>query len=400
MPHALLAMTHRDFRLLWLGRTVSSLGGQMETVALGYQVYQITHSPLSLGLVGLFRAGPAILFSLAGGTLADAMDRRRLLLITQPLQLLIAVALAVTTATGAITVPMIYGFVFVIAAAQALDNPARAAIIPGLVPREHLMNAYSWDITGSQVASLAGPAVGGFAIARFGLGATYALHAASFVAIVGALLLMRARIEPGGQRPGISAVIEGLRFVRHHEIALPVMLLDFFAMFFGSAVALLPVYASDVLHVGAQGLGWLYAAEAIGGAIGGAVITAMPAVRRPGGPLVLSVLAFAAFSALFGVSTSFSLSMAALAGTGVADTVSMVMRRSIIQLSTPDELRGRVTSANMIFVLSGPQLGGLESGAAAAWRGPVFAVVTGGMGAALAALIIAARVPALRKYHT
>ena len=392
-------MQHRDFRLLWAGRIVSALGAQMQLVSVGWQVYQLTDSPLSLGLIGLFRAGPAILFSLAGGALADAIDRRRLLLLTQPVLMLTALGLALTTLLDVVTVPLIYGFIFVSAAAQALDNPARQAIVPGLVPREHLINAYAWDITGMQVAALAGPAVGGFAIARFGVGATYALHAASYLAVIAALLLMRTRVAPGGQRAGLAAVVEGLRFVRRHEIALPVMLLDFFAMFFGSAVALLPVYARDILRVGPQGLGWLYAAEAIGGAAGAVVMTASGGVRRPGPPLLLSVLAFGACSAGFGLSRNFWLSLALLAGAGLADTVSMVMRRSIIQLSTPDALRGRVTSANMIFVLSGPQLGQLESGAVAAWAGPTVSVVSGGIGAALAALAIGALVPAIREYR-
>jgi MFS family permease len=392
-------MQHRDFRLLWAGRIVSSLGAQMQIVAVGWQMYHLTGSPLSLGLIGLFRAGPAILFSLAGGALADAMDRRRLLLITQPVLMLAALGLAFTTIAGAVSAPLIYACVFISAAAQALDNPARQAIVPGLVPRDHLMNAFAWDITGTQAASLVGPAVGGFAIYRFGVGTTYLLHAASYLAIIAALLLMRARVAPGGKRPGMEAVVEGLRFVRRHEVALPVMLLDFFAMFFGSAVALLPVYATDILHVDARGLGWLYASEAIGGAAGAVAMMALGGARRPGVPLLLSVLAFGACSAAFGLSRNFWLSMALLAGTGTADTVSMVMRRSIIQLSTPDELRGRVTSANMIFVLSGPQLGQLESGVVATLSGPTLSVVTGGIGAALAAVVIAAAVPAIRKYR-
>ncbi len=397
-PRALLAMQHRDFRLLWAGRIISSFGAQMQLVALGWHVLQLTDSPLSLGLIGLSRAGPAIAFSLAGGTLADAMDRRRLLLLTQPVLMLSALGLTGATIAGVVTPSLIYLLVFISAAAQALDSPARQAIVPGLVPREHLMNAFAWDITGSQVASLAGPAVGGFVIARFGVGAVYGISAAAYVAIIAALLLIRARVAPGGRRPGWAAVVEGLRFVRRHRIALPVMLLDFFAMFFGSAVALLPLYARDILHVGAQGLGWLYAAEAIGGAAGAVVMTTMGSARRPGMPLVLSVVAFGVCSALFGLSRNFWLSLVLLAGAGVADTVSMVMRRSIIQLSTPDDLRGRVTSANMIFVASGPQLGQLESGAVAAWQGAPFSVVTGGIGAALAAVVIAITVPAIREY--
>lgn len=399
MPAALLALQHRDFRLLWAGRVVSSLGDQMQLVAVGWHVLQLTDSPLSLGLIGLSRAGPAILFSLAGGALADAIDRRRLLLITQPVMMLTALGLALTTFLGMASAPLIYLFVFIGAAAQALDNPARQAIVPGLVPDEHLVNAYAWDVTGSQVASLAGPAVGGFVIAGFGVGTVYALNAASYVAIVVALLLIRTRVAPGGRRPGVAAVVEGLRFVRHHRIALPVMLLDFFAMFFGSAVALLPVYARDILHVGAEGLGWLYSAEAIGGAIGAAVLTSLGGARRPGKPLLLAVIAFGACSAGFGLSRNFWLSMALLAGTGIADTVSMIMRRSIIQLSTPDALRGRVSAANMIFVLSGPQLGQLESGAVASWISPTFSVVSGGAGAALAAVLIGAAVPAITRYH-
>jgi MFS family permease len=393
-------MQHRDFRLLWAGRIVSTLGARMQLAAVGWQVYELTGSEFALGATGLFSAVAAILFSLLGGALADAMDRRRLLLITQPILMLNGLALALLTIYGAVTVPLIYAFVFVTAAAQALDNPARQAIVPGLVPRDHLMNAFAWDITGTQAAALAGPALAGFAIAEFGVGTTYLCYSASFLAIIGALVLIRVRVAPGGRRPGIEAVVEGLRFVRRHQIALPVMLLDFFAMFFGSAVALLPVYAKEILDVGAQGYGWLYSAEAIGGAIGAAIMIPLGTAKRPGLPLVLSVIAFGVCSAAFGLSRNFWLSMVFLAGTGAADTVSMVMRRSIIQLSTPDELRGRVTSANMIFVLSGPQLGQLESGAVAQLASPTASVVSGGLGAILAAIIIAARVPAIRKYRS
>lgn len=395
-----LAMQHRDFRLLWAGRIISSLGAQMQLVAVGWQVYELTGSALWLGATGLFRATAGILFSLAGGALADSMDRRRLLLITQPVLMLTGLALALSTIFHLVTLPLIYALVFIAAAAQALDNPARQAIVPVLVPREHLMNAFAWDITGMQAAALAGPALGGFAIDAFGVGATYLCYTASFLAIISALLFMRARVAPGGRRPGVAAVVEGLRFVRRHPIALPVMLLDFFAMFFGSAVALLPIYARDILDVGAQGYGWLASAEAIGGAIGAAIMIPLGTVRRPGLPLILSVIAFGLCSAAFGISRNFWLSMLLLAGTGAADTVSMIMRRSIIQLSTPDELRGRVTSANMIFVLSGPQLGQLESGAVAQLAGPTASVVSGGLGAILAAVIIAARVPAIRRYRT
>jgi MFS family permease len=384
---------------MWVGRMISSLGAQMQLVAVGWQVYQLTGSPFSLGVLGLVRAGAAILFSLAGGALADSMDRRRLLLITQPVLMLSALGLALATLSGAVSLPLIYLFVFVSSAAQALDSPARQAIVPVLVPRDHLMNAFSWDIAGSQAASLAGPALGGFAIAQFGVGATYLFYAASYLAIIAALLMIRTRVAPGGRRPGIDAVLEGLRYVRHHEIALPVMLLDFFAMFFGSAVALLPVYASDILHVGPQGLGWLASAEAIGGAIGATVMIPLGMARKPGIPLILSVVAFGVCSALFGLSRNFWLSMLLLAGTGVADTVSMIMRRTIIQLSVPDELRGRVTSANMFFVQSGPQLGQLESGLVAQVFSPTFAVVSGGVGAVIAAVTIAAKVPAIRHYR-
>ncbi len=242
-----VALHHRDYSLLLIGRFVSTIGRQMQTVAIAYQVYQFHHSTLDLGLIGLFRIVPVILFSLLGGVLADVVDRRRLMLLTQPLLLSYSAALALLTAAGMVNLGVIYGFTFLAAATGALDMPARQAIIPALVPRVHLPNALSWNITVMQVAMVAGPAVGGLAIGAISLAGTYSFDAFGFLAVIIALLLMRSRLgaaSVGGAR-GWAAAVQGLGFIRRNTIVGSVMSLDFFATFWGSATVLLPAFADE-----------------------------------------------------------------------------------------------------------------------------------------------------------
>ena len=397
-----VALHHRDYSLLLIGRFVSTIGRQMQTVAIAYQVYQFHHSTLDLGLIGLFRIVPVILFSLLGGVLADVVDRRRLMLLTQPLLLSYSAALALLTAAGMVNLGVIYGFTFLAAATGALDMPARQAIIPALVPRVHLPNALSWNITVMQVAMVAGPAVGGLAIGAIGLAGTYSFDAFGFLAVIIALLLMRSRLgaaSVGGAR-GWTAAVQGLGFIRRNTIVGSVMSLDFFATFWGSATVLLPAFADKILHVGPAGLGILYAAPAVGSVIGAVVMTGLSnRVRKPGYPLLIAVAAFGLATVGFGFARSMPTAILFLAATGLTDTVSMTLRHQILQLLTPDALRGRVTAANQVFVQGGPQLGQLEAGGVAAGLGVPFSIISGGVACVLTVIVIGWKFPAIRRYR-
>lgn len=397
-----IALKHRDFVLLLLGRFVNTLGRQVQTVAIILQIYQLTKDPQQLGLLALFRVVPVIAFSLAGGVLADAIDRRRLLLITQPILLVCSAFLAVITALGQVSVPAIYAITFVSAAAGALDMPARQALIPTLVPRIHLPNALSWNITAMEVATIAGPALGGIVVARAGFAWAYGIDAASFLAVIAALLLMHIRPGAAASREtrGWRAALAGLRFIRQNPIIMAVMGLDFGATFWGSATVLLPVIADQVLHVDEAGVGTLLSAPAIGALLGAGGMTLISnRIRKPGLPLLLAVVGYGLATVGFGASKTFWIAFLFLAGTGLMDTVSMTLRHQILQLLTPDSLRGRVTAANQVFVQGGPQLGQFEAGTLARYTSSSFSIISGGVACVLTVVVIGLLVPAIRRYE-
>jgi MFS family permease len=401
------ALQHRNFRLLWVGLFVSFSGGFMQSAAVLWHVSILVpddRRALALGLVGLIRVVPIIVFSLISGVAADAFDRRRLMLVTQAAMAVLAAVLAFLTFRGLSVVWPIYLLTAVSAAAGAFDLPARQALTPNLVPREHLPNAISLNTIMMQTASVAGPAIGGVVIATLGLGWVYAYNAVSFLFVIGALLLMDppARSETAADRSNftMTAALEGLRFVFRAPLIRSTMLLDFFATFFSSATALLPIFAQDILHVGARGYGWLYAAPAAGAVLTSAImVRAVDVVERRGDVLIASITAYGFATIAFGLSRHFWLSFACLAATGAADTVSMVFRNIIRQLETPDRLRGRMLGVNMVFFQGGPQLGELEAGLVANWLGAVISVVTGGVGCLAVTAWIATTTPALRAYR-
>jgi MFS family permease len=407
------ALRHRNFRLLWAGLLLSFIGTFMQSAALLWHVSILAPDnkrALALGFVGLARIGPILIFSLVSGVAADALNRRTLMLVTQSLMAILAGVLAWLTLHGLTELWPIYLLGACSSAAGAFDLPARQALMPTLVPREHLPNAISLNTIAMQTASVAGPAAGGLMIAVTNVGWVYAANAVSFVFVIGALLMMKGqgRTHLTGDAGQVrsrndfsrAAGLEGLRFVFSAPLIRSTMLLDFFATFFSSATALLPLFAQDVLHVGARGYGWLYAAPAAGALIAsGVMVRAVDLIEPRGKVLIGAVLAYGAATIAFGVSTSFWLTFACLAATGAADTVSMVFRNLIRQLETPDYLRGRMTGVNMIFFMGGPQLGELEAGLVANWLGPVVSVVTGGVGCMLATGWIAATTPALRDYR-
>jgi MFS family permease len=292
------------------------------------------------------------------------------------------------------------------AAVGAFDPPSRHALVPMLVPREHLPNALSLNTVMSQVASVAGPAIGGIIIATGHLGWTYALNAVSFLFVIAALLMMRdvpltdRSSHHARDSMSVAAARDGLRYVFRSPIIRSTMLLDFFATFFSSATALLPIFAQDILRVGAKGYGWLYSASAVGSVAGSlAMVPIAHRLRRRGRTLIWAVVGYGLATVVFGLSHSFWLTFACLAVAGASDAVSMVIRNLVRQLETPDALRGRTVGISMVFFMGGPQLGELEAGLVGHWIGAAFSVVTGGLGCLMATAAIAAWTPELRRYR-
>ena len=400
------ALQHRNFRLLWLGQLVSFSGSMMQQAAILWHVSLLVPADrrgLALGIVGLVRVGPIVVFSLLSGVAADALDRRRLMMVTQMSSALVAAGLAVLAFSGAASVWHVYLLAALGAAAGAFDGPARQALIPTLVPRDHLANALSLNQIMFQTASVLGPSIGGLLIASLGIGWAYLFNAVSFLFVLAALVSMRdVPIIDASERADASfaAAREGIRFVFSSPIIRATMLLDFAATFFASATALLPIFAQDVLHVGARGYGWLYAAPSVGSLFAGALmVRIVDRIERRGAVLLWAIGVYGVATIAFGLSTVFWLTFGCLAITGAADTVSTVLRAIIRQLTTPDRLRGRMTSINMVFFMGGPQLGELEAGLVANWKGAPFSVLVGGVGTLIAAITVAASVPALRHYR-
>jgi len=402
----LIALQHRNFRLLWSSQLISMAGSMMQNAAILWHVSVLVPPEkrgLALGMVGLVRILPIIGFSLVSGVVADALDRRKLMLVTQTGMLVAAGTLAALELSGVKELWPVYLLAAAGSAFGAFDGPARQSLVPNLVPREHLPNAISLNTIMFQTASVIGPAAGGLVIGTLGVGWAYLFNAMSFVCVIIALLMMRgipARAASEKAEISVRSATDGLRFVFKNPLIRSTMLLDFFATFFASAMALLPIFAQDVLQVGARGYGLLSAAPSVG-----ALVTSVLMVRfveridHRGRVMLWSVVVFGLATVVFGLSRNFALTFACLAVTGAADTVSMVIRNIIRQLATPDRMRGRMTSVNMIFFMGGPQLGELEAGLVAnAWSAP-FSVITGGFGCLLATGWVAARTPALRRYR-
>ncbi len=414
------ALHYRDFRIWWLGLFVSVIGSQMQLIAINWHLYELLRGQtfdvqlfgrtfelgaeaLGLGTLGLVRVIPIVLFALFGGMLADTRNRRSLLLFTEGFDVVIAGILAVLTLTGKTTVTHIYLITGALAAMNALEGPSRQSLVPHLVPREHFGNAVSVQTLMFTTASIVGPALAGLLVGYANVGYVYAINAFSFVAVVVSLLLMRYRghVAAASTGLGLNALFDGLRFVFRTPIISSTMLLDFIATFFSSARTMLPIVASDILGVGAVGYGWLATADSVGAVIAGSALATRGEQLRRQGPILLAcVLLFGAATAVFGLSTTFAMSFLMLMLVGAADAVSTVIRGTVRQLSTPDALRGRMTSVNMMFFMGGPQLGELEAGLVAAVFGVPFAIVSGGVATVLLTLLVAWKFPILRRYDT
>lgn len=385
----------------------------MQVVAINWHVYLLTGSPLALGLLGLVRVVPVIVFSLWGGIVADRRDRRSVLLVSQSVMTLAAIVLSGLTFFHAETTHWLYLLTAVSAAATAFDNPARNALVPRLVPREVLPGAIALNLTMFHTSMIAGPGLAGLLIAGFGtagrrgVALIYLLNALSFLAVLVVLATMRTSgaVEDGGRSVSVAESLrEGLRFVFRTPAMVWTMTLDFFATFFSGALSLLPIFADQVLKVGPAGYGTLAAAPAAGALAGSLFTSLRPLPDRQGKILLWAVAAYGTATVVFGLSRSYPLTLLALAAVGLSDLFSTVVRVTLRQLITPDELRGRMTSVNMIFFMGGPQLGELEAGLVASLFLPValgatVSVVSGGALTIALAAVVAAVTPVIRDYR-
>ncbi len=389
-----------DFRWYLASRFCAGTAMTMLRAAILWHVFAISHSAFHLGLIGLAQFIPALGFSLVAGAVADSYDRRRVMVAAETLALACAGALFLTTWHASITLLLIYGMIFLISIAGAFDNPARAALLPTLVPREVFPRAVAVASTNQALAFVSGPALCGLIIAEAGIATVYAVYVGFLAISLAALAFLRAPAAYGrGARVSLRAIREGLGYVRRNQVILGCMTLDMFAVIFGGASALLPIYANELLHVGAKGYGLLTSSLEIGALITSLVLTVSPPIRRAGRALLLGVAAYGIATIIFGLSRSFPLSMLAYVVVGLGDQVSVVMRATAIQLSTPDELRGRVSSVNMIFIGASNQLGAVESGFVAALTNATFSVVSGGVGCLVVLAVVVATLPQLRRYR-
>ncbi len=373
----------------------TTLAFQMQAVAIGWQVYDLTGSALDLGLVGLAQFIPGFALSLLVGHIADHYDRRLILRICMAVEALATLALALASFFGGLTVGALFAAIFVIGAARASELPTMHALMPQLVPPQLIPRAAAASASSNQTAIILGPALGGLAYA-LGPGLVYALAAAGFIAASLLISAIRiARPAPARERPSLASLFGGVAFVRRHPALMGAISLDLFAVLLGGATALLPIYARDILRTGPWGLGLLRSAPALGALAASLVLARRPLGGRVGRKLFIAVIAFGVATCVFALSTSFPLSLAALAALGAADSVSVVIRFSLVQIETPDALRGRVSAVNSMFIGASNSLGEFESGATAALFGTVPATLLGGVGTILVALLWLRFFPAL-----
>jgi MFS family permease len=391
------AFRHRAFALFWTARVCSMLAIQMQVVAVGWQIYDMTSDPLDLGLVGLFQFLPSLALALFAGHVVDSHDRKRILFGALTTECVAVAGLFAATLAGALSPPAIFATVALIGVAKAFEGPANQALLSAMVPLEDLPNAVAWQSSGVQVAQISGPALGGLLYIA-GPAVVYGVSAAMLLVAVLLILATRPRPVTMVRRSmSWSTLLAGAAFIRSRPEILGAISLDLFAVLLGGATALLPIYARDILHVGPWGLGLLRSAPALGALVMAVAITRWGVRRHAGRWMLIAVAGFGAATILFGLSADPVLSFIALLAVGATDQVSMFVRQTLIQLSTPDDMRGRVGAVASLFIGASNQLGEFESGAAAAAFGAVTAVVAGGVGAVGLAAVWAWRFPALRR---
>ncbi|HEV2522911.1 MAG TPA: MFS transporter [Candidatus Acidoferrales bacterium] len=394
-----VAFTYPDFSLYQLARFLIVAGLEMQSVAVGWQIYEITKRPLDLGLVGLAQFSPGILLFLVTGHAADAFNRRRLLMTCYAGFGVCSGLLLLYALSGLRTVLPMYAVVVLLGVVRSFNNPVSRSLLPQIIPEEHLQNAVAWNSSVNQGAIILGPSLGGliYAVAR----GPAAVYTGSMLAAAGAVFLMsqvklRSRARP--REPlNLKSVLAGLRYIREKKIILGSISLDLFAVLLGGAVALLPVFAREILQTGPWGLGLLRASPAIGAGSMALLLAHRPFRSRAGATMLWCVAGFGAFTVLFGVSRSLILSMLALVLVGSMDMVSVVVRSTLVQLATPDEMRGRVSAVEMIFIGASNEIGQFESGITAQWFGAVPAVIMGGIGTLLVTALWALNFPELRR---
>jgi MFS family permease len=389
------------FRLYSISRLGAGVGQSMLQAIIAWQVYELTGSALDLGIVGLVRFAPALGLSLISGAVVDTYDRRKILLAAQAIPLVTSGLMLAALTTGGATILMVYGLVFMAGVASAFEGPARQTMIPALVPRHLFARAMTLNSTLQSLTSVSGPAVAGGLIAWQGIGLGYAVHFGLILASMLALAPVQVPMLHGASRAGVNlgAVRDGFAYLRSRPALLGAMTLDMFAVIFGGAKALLPIYAVDILHADAAGYGLLTASLEAGALVMAVLLLLLPLPTQTGRTLLASVAAFGLATIAFGLSNTLPVSIVAYAAVGAADQVSMVMRMNTIQLSIPDELRGRITAVNFVFVNASNQIGGLESGVVAALTNAVFAVVSGGVACLGVVAFITWRIPELRNYQ-
>jgi MFS family permease len=351
----------------------------MQTIALAWHVFELTDSTFQVGLLAFSNFLPYLFLSFVGGAIADQMNRRHVLLVTQAAGMAVALSLVAVTVAGVVTAPMLFVFAVLVGMTRAFDGPARQALIPNLVPREELASALTLNTMLRQIATTVGPGVGGLLIGVAGVGTAYAVNAVSFVAVFSALLAMRPVAQVFGTAGDrLHQMLGGVRFAMTERIILLLLAFDFLVVILGSTEALMPAFARDILEVGPEGLGLLYGAPAVGAIIGALILGALGTGWRHVGIVLLVGACFGMCVTGFGLTTSFALALAFLFVSGLVDVIGEVMRATIIQLRTPDEVRGRVTAMSSVFTGGGPQLGQLYSGTVASFLGPDGAAVAGG----------------------
>lgn len=397
------AFRSRDFSLYFVSRLLALIAAEMQITTVGWQVYRLTGEPLDLGFVGLAQFLPFALLFLVSGLAADRFPRIRILTLCIALQTGCAIAFFLLDRSGQASFAAMLGVLVPLGIARAFAMPAHQAIIPSLVPERDLPNAIAWNSSGNQACRIAGPTIAGIMIAicdaaGLGEGPVYAAVAAMFAAATMFTLLIRARPRIGPVAPvTLFNLLAGLRFIGTRQVILGAIGLDLFAVLFGGVTALLPVFARDILDVGAEGFGLLRSSLTVGALLGALLLTQRPIRRHAGRKLLLAVAIFGAGSIVFGLSTNFWLSMAALFIMGAADSVSVFVRLNLVQIITPDEMRGRVSAVNGVFIGASNELGEFESGVTAHWWGTVPAVIVGGAATCLVAILFAAIFRDLRR---
>jgi len=392
------AFAHRDFRLYLGARFLTTVGIQMQSVAVGWQVYAITRDPLHLGWVGLAQFLPLFALALVTGHVADRFERRRIMMLCYVTCALAAASLALLATTPRPSLAALYAILALLGTVRAFMGPASSAILAELVPESDFPNAVAWSSTSWQIATVGGPALGGFVYGAAGPSAVYAITAilAACSATAVAAIAKRPRAAARGA-PNWETLVAGLRFIREKKTIFGAITLDLFAVLLGGAVALLPAIARDELRVGPWGLGILRGAPAAGAAVTALALAYRPLRRRAGPIMLASVFVFGAATVVVGISRSFALTLAMLVTLGAADMVSVFVRQNLIQLGTPDAMRGRVSAVSLVFISASNELGEFESGVTAAWFGVMPAIVIGGIGTMFVVLLCSWWFPALRR---